>query len=71
VKTRRSGEYLYLKGKKRQEAGESCTMRSSITCTYSSPNITRITKSWKMAWKGHVASTKDVKNAYRLFVSRT
>jgi hypothetical protein len=37
---------------------------------YSSPSITRIIKSKRMRWAGHVARMEDKRNAYRLLVGK-
>jgi hypothetical protein len=35
---------------------------------YSSPNINRITKSWRMSWAGHVARMGETRNAYSTYI---
>jgi hypothetical protein len=35
---------------------------------YSSPSVSRIIKSRRMRWEGHVARMGEKRNAYRLFV---
>jgi hypothetical protein len=37
---------------------------------YSSPNIIRMIKSWRMRWAGHVARTEATRNAYRIWVGK-
>jgi hypothetical protein len=37
---------------------------------YSSPNIIRMIKSWKIRWAGHVALMEETKNAYRILVGK-
>jgi hypothetical protein len=37
---------------------------------YSSPNITRMIKSRRMRWAGHVARMWKTRNAYRILVGR-
>jgi hypothetical protein len=37
---------------------------------YSSPNITRMTKSRRMRWAGHVARIGKTRNAYRISVGK-
>jgi hypothetical protein len=37
---------------------------------YSSPNITRIIKSRRMRWAGHVARMGEARNAYRILVGK-
>jgi len=51
---------LDLGGRKWQEAGEGCIMRSFINL-YTSPSIIRVIKSKMMKWTGHVAHTGSEK----------
>jgi hypothetical protein len=37
---------------------------------YSSPNITRVIKSRRMKWAGHVARMGEKRDAYRILVGR-
>jgi hypothetical protein len=37
---------------------------------YSSPNIIRMIKSWRMRWAGHVARMGETRNAYRILVGK-
>jgi hypothetical protein len=37
---------------------------------YSSPNIVRVIKSWKMRWAGHVAHMGEGRGVYRVLVGR-
>jgi hypothetical protein len=38
---------------------------------YSSPNITRQIKSWRMRWAGHVARMGEGRNVYRVLVGKS
>jgi hypothetical protein len=38
---------------------------------YSSPNIIRIIKSWRMRWAGHVARMGEKRNAHRLLMGES
>jgi hypothetical protein len=33
---------------------------------YSSPNIIKMIKSWRIRWAGHVAGIRETRNAYRM-----
>jgi hypothetical protein len=37
---------------------------------YSSPNIIRMIKSWRIRWTGHVARMGATRNAYRILVGK-
>jgi hypothetical protein len=37
---------------------------------YSSPNIFRMIKSWRMRWEGHVACMGEIRGAYRVLVTK-
>jgi hypothetical protein len=37
---------------------------------YSSPNIVRVIKSWRMRWVGHVASMGEGRSVYSVLVGR-
>jgi hypothetical protein len=37
---------------------------------YSSPNIIRMSKSWRMRWARHVARVGEKKNSYRVLVGK-
>jgi hypothetical protein len=37
---------------------------------YSSPNISRMIKSRRMRWVGHVAGMREKRNAYRIMVGK-
>jgi hypothetical protein len=37
---------------------------------YSSPNIVRVIKSWRMRWAGHVARMREGRGVYRVLVGR-
>jgi hypothetical protein len=37
---------------------------------FSSPNIIRIIKSWRLRWAGHVAGIGAKRNAYRILVEK-
>jgi hypothetical protein len=37
---------------------------------YSSPNIIRVIKLWKMRWAGHVARMGETRSAYRVLVGK-
>jgi hypothetical protein len=38
---------------------------------YSSPNIIRMTNSWRMRWAAHVAQIWETRNSYRLLVGKS
>jgi hypothetical protein len=57
---------LDLRGRKWQEAGENCIMRSFITW-YASPNI-RVIKSSRMRWVGYVPCMGEMRNEYKILV---
>jgi hypothetical protein len=44
-------------------------MRSFITF-YSSPNIIRMIKSWRMRWAEHVARMGEKRNEYKILVGK-
>jgi hypothetical protein len=46
-----------------REVGETCIIRSFITCT-----LIKMIKSRRMRWAGHVARMGEKRNADRLFV---
>jgi len=60
---------LDLRGRKWQEAGEDCIMRSLINL-YASLNIIRVIKSRGMRWVAHVAYTGETRNAYKILVRK-
>jgi hypothetical protein len=37
---------------------------------FSSPNIIKMTKSWRMKWAGHVAQMGEKSNTYRILVGK-
>jgi hypothetical protein len=43
-----------------------CVVRSSILCSCSSPNVTRMIKSRRMRWAEHVARMGAMINAYKI-----
>jgi hypothetical protein len=47
------------------DCGENCIMME-LHSLYSSPNIVRIIKSWRMRWAGHVAYMGKGGGVYRL-----
>jgi hypothetical protein len=54
---------LDLRGRKWQEAGEDCIMRSFITSTHQ--NVIRVIKSRKMGWAEHIARMGGMRKAYK------
>jgi len=51
-----------------KETGENCIKRSFMICT--PHHITKVMKSRRMRWAGHVARTEDKTGTYRIFVGR-
>jgi hypothetical protein len=45
-------------------------MRSSLYKMYSSTNIIRMIKSWKMKWTEHAARMGKMRNAYQILVTK-
>jgi len=37
---------------------------------YASPNITRVIKSRKMRWEGHVARVVEMRNSYKILIGK-
>jgi hypothetical protein len=60
------GIFALIEGKW-QEAGENCTMKSSIIC---SSDIIRMAKSRRMRWAGHVVLMTEMRNVYKIFVGK-
>jgi hypothetical protein len=60
-------------GQKRDEmTGEWRTLNNEeLRDLYSSPSTTRIIKSMRMRWAGHVARMGEKRNAYRLLMVKT
>jgi hypothetical protein len=58
---------LDLRGRKWQEAGEDCIMRSFITCTLHQ-NVIRVIRSRRLRWEGNVARIGDMRNAYKVII---
>jgi hypothetical protein len=63
------GEYLDLSGRKWQEVGEGCIMRSFITCMLHQI-LLEVIKSRKMRWAGYVGCMGDMRNAYNILVGK-
>jgi hypothetical protein len=59
-------------GRKKDEVTEECRKlhNEELRDLYSSSNIIRIIKSWRMRWAGHVARMGEERNAYRLLVGK-
>jgi hypothetical protein len=55
-------KYNYLTGRKWQETGEDCIMRSFVNL-YASPNIVRFIKSIMVRWARHLARMGEMRNA--------
>jgi hypothetical protein len=53
---------------KREEDGSWRTLHNELHSLYSSPNIVRVIKSWRMRWAGHVAHMRERRGVYRVFV---
>jgi hypothetical protein len=58
-----------LNGKKCQEAGEDCIMRSFITCVLDSA-LLGVIKSKSMRWAGHIAHMDELRSAYKILVRK-
>jgi len=57
---------LDLRGRKVQDAGGDCIMRSFLT--YASPYVIRVSKSRRIRWEEHVTRTGTMRNAYNIMV---
>jgi hypothetical protein len=60
-------------GPKREEDGSWRKLHNELRSLYSSSNIVRVIKSWKMRWAGHVACTGEGRRGrgvYRIVVGR-
>jgi hypothetical protein len=58
-------------GPKRDENGSWRKLHNDeLHSLYSSPNIVRVIKSWRMRWAGHVAGSSEVRDVYRVLVRR-
>jgi hypothetical protein len=58
-------------GPKRDEDGSWRKLHNDeLHDLYSSPNIVRVIKSWKMRWAGHVTRMGEGRGAYRVLVGR-
>jgi hypothetical protein len=44
-------------------------MRNFVACA--SPNIIRVTISWRMGWAGYVACMEGMRNAYKILVVKS
>ena len=47
---------------------ENCTHNEQLYNSYSSLNVTNITKLWMMGWLGYIACTGDRKNTQNLII---
>jgi hypothetical protein len=60
-----------LCGPKREEDGSWRKVHNDkLHSLYSSPNIVRVIKSWRMRWEGHVARMEEGRGLYRVLVGR-
>jgi hypothetical protein len=59
---------LDLRGRKWQEAGEACMMRSLIICMLH--HIIGVMKSRRVRQVGHVACMGEMRNAYEILVRK-
>jgi hypothetical protein len=58
-------------GPKREEDGSWRKLHNDeLHSLYSSPNIVRAIKSWRMRWAGHVALMGEGRRVYRVLVGR-
>jgi hypothetical protein len=58
-------------GPKREEDGSWGKLHNDqLYSLYSSPNIVRVIKSWRLRWAGHVARMGEGKGLYRVSVGR-
>jgi hypothetical protein len=58
-------------GPKRDEDGSWRKLHNDeLHNLYSSPNIVRVIKSWRMRWAGHVARMGEGSGVYRVLVGR-
>jgi len=60
---------LDLRGRKGQETGEDCIMRSFMTCTLHHIVI-RVIKSRRMRWTVHVVRMEETRNVYSNLVGK-
>jgi hypothetical protein len=58
-------------GPKREEDGSWRKLHNNeLHSPYSSPNIVRVIKSWRMRWARHVVRMGDGRSVYRILVGR-
>jgi len=63
-------EYLDLRQKKQQEAGEDGIMRIFIYNLYTLPDVVRMIKSRSMRWEGHIVCMGEMRNAYSIWIGK-